>query len=107
MQGGAKRRGERRERERGKRGGGGHQAPGVHGIFETEKNVQRTAAAAALLLEKRDGEVRSRGEGGMQSTGSSLTSLIEIGRYKLAKAMSVEHRRSTEHVRDRAIMPEA
>ena len=34
----------------------------------------------------------------MQSTGDSLTSLIESRRCELVKAKSIEHCRSTEHV---------
>jgi hypothetical protein len=34
----------------------------------------------------------------MQSTGGSLTSLIESRRCELVKAKSIEHCRSTEHV---------
>jgi hypothetical protein len=34
----------------------------------------------------------------MQSTGGSLTSLIESRRCELVKAISIEHCRSTEHV---------
>jgi hypothetical protein len=37
------------------------------------------------MLEKEEKEVRSRDEGSRQSTGSSLTYLIESGRYKLVK----------------------
>ena len=41
----------------------------------------------------------------MQSTGDSLTSRIESRRYDLVKSILVVHSRSTEHARDRRIMP--
>ena len=54
----------------------------------------------SLLLERKDGEVSSRGEGTCsQSTGGSLTSRIESRRYDLVKSILVVHSRSTEHAR--------
>jgi hypothetical protein len=50
----------------------------------------------AVRKEGWGGEVARRGN--MQSTGGSLTSLIESGRYKLVKAILVAHRRSMERV---------
>jgi hypothetical protein len=61
----------------------------------------------SFLLETEEKKVRPRDEGSRQSTGGSLTSLIESGRYKLVKPISAAHHRSMERVRGRRIMPEA